>query len=44
MRRNLIIKDARKTLAQQINNKNVTERTVMEHTPLSSTGLSAVIP
>ena len=44
MRRNLIIKNARKTLAQQINNKNVTERTVMEHTPLSSTGLSAVIP
>ena len=44
MRRNLIIKDARKTLALQINNKNVTDRTVKEHTPHSSTGLSAVIP
>mgnify|MGYP005750937365 FL=1 len=44
MRKTLIIKDARRTLAQQINNKNIAERTVMEHTPLSSTGLSAVIP
>ena len=44
MGKNHIIKDARRTLAQQINNKNVAERTVMEHTPLSSTGLSAVIP
>ena len=44
MGKNHIIKNARRTLAQQINNKNVAERTVMEHTPLSSTGLSAVIP
>ncbi|OUQ19072.1 AraC family transcriptional regulator [Lachnoclostridium sp. An14] len=44
MGKNHIIKDARRTLAQQINNKNIAERTVMEHTPLSSTGLSAVIP
>lgn len=44
MGKNLIIKDARRSLAQQINNKNVAERTVMEHIPLSSTGLSAVIP
>ena len=44
MRKNYIIKDARKTLAQQINNLDTTERTAMENTPLSSTGLSAVIP
>lgn len=44
MRKTFIIKEARKTLAQQINNKNIAERIAMEHTPLSSIGLSAVIP
>ena len=44
MRKIYIIKDVRKTLAQQINNLDTAERTAMENTPLSSTGLSAVIP
>ena len=44
MRKTYIIKDVRKTLAQQINNLDTAERTAMENTPLSSTGLSAVIP
>ena len=44
MRKNYIIKDVRKTLAQQINNIDTSERTSMENTHFSSTGLSAVIP
>ena len=44
MRKTYIIKDVRKSLAQQINNLDTAERTAMENTPLSSTGLSAVIP
>ena len=44
MRKIYIIKDVRKTLAQQINNLDTAERTAMENIPFSSTGLSAVIP
>lgn len=44
MRKTYIIKDVRKTLAQQINNLDTAERTAMENTHFSSTGLSAVIP
>ena len=44
MRKTYIIKDVRKTLAQQTNNLDTAERTAMENTHFSSTGLSAVIP
>ena len=44
MRKNYIIKDVRRTLAQQINSVDTAERAAMENTHFSSTGLSAVIP
>ena len=44
MRKNYIIKDARKVLAQQINNEDAAERTAMGNNSFLSTGLSEVIP
>lgn len=45
MRKEYIIKDARKILAEQINNSGTPERNVMDESPITmSKGLSAVIP
>lgn len=45
MRKEYIIKDARKILAEQINNSGTPERNVMDENPITmSKGLSAVIP
>lgn len=45
MKKTFIIKDASKTLAEQINNTGLIERTAMSTDPITnSKGLSAVIP